>query len=83
MTSDNKSVENKDLIQSILDRLDERNGLKVQTLFQWVKGHNRDLGNEEADRLAINGAEKGASGKKAALEATQNIPDEFFDDDDI
>ena len=28
------------------------------TSFQWIKGHNGDLGNEESDRLAKAGAEK-------------------------
>ena len=83
MTSDNKLVENKDLIQTILDKVDERNALKAKTIFEWVKGHNDDLGNEEADHLAVSGAQRGLSGKKAALEAPRNIPDEIFDDDDI
>ena len=58
MTSDNKLVENKDLIQTILDKVDERNALKAKTIFEWVKGHNDDLGNEEADHLAVSGAQR-------------------------
>lgn len=81
-TSDNKPVENKDLVESIRVKIEERNELKVRTLFEWVKGHNSDPGNEAADRLAVNGAQRGVSEKAAALEAIQNIPDEGFDDDD-
>lgn len=64
MTLDNKPVENKDLIESILLKIEERNELKVKTFFEWVKGHNKDHGNEEADRLAVNGARKGVEEKK-------------------
>ncbi|PGH13771.1 hypothetical protein AJ79_03470 [Helicocarpus griseus UAMH5409] len=56
MTSDNKPVENKDLIQSTLLKIEERTLLNVKTLFEWVRGHNRDPGNEAADRLAVHGA---------------------------
>ncbi|KAI9924551.1 hypothetical protein MW887_006824 [Aspergillus wentii] len=76
MTAGNKPVENKDLVESILVKIEERNELKVKTLFEWIKGHNRDPGNEAADQLAVNGARKGASEKKAALEIAQDIPDD-------
>ncbi|KGY15448.1 hypothetical protein PABG_11761 [Paracoccidioides brasiliensis Pb03] len=68
MTSEDKPVENKDLIQSILEKIQERTVLNVKTLFEWVRGHNRDPGNEAADRLAVNGA------RSAAIE-TANIGD--------
>jgi ribonuclease HI len=60
-TADKKPVENKDLVESILSKIEERNELKVKTLFEWVKGHNSDPGNEAADRLAVNGAQRGVS----------------------
>ncbi|PLB39172.1 RNA-DNA hybrid ribonuclease [Aspergillus candidus] len=82
MTADNKPVENKDLVESIVAKIEERNELKVKTWFQWVKGHNADPGNVAADRLAVNGAQRGVSEKAAALEATRNIPDEAFDEED-
>ncbi|OGM39635.1 putative ribonuclease H [Aspergillus bombycis] len=81
LTSENKPVENKDLVESIRVKIEERDELKVKTLFEWVKGHNSDPGNEAADRLAVNGAQRGVSEKAAALEAIKNTPDEVFDDD--
>ncbi|KAF2728187.1 ribonuclease H-like protein, partial [Polyplosphaeria fusca] len=54
--SGGKNVENKDLIEPILDRIDVRNLAKAQTEFKWVKGHSTDEGNIGADLLATNGA---------------------------
>lgn len=81
MTRDKKPVENKDLVESILIKIEERNDLKVKTLFEWVKGHNKDPGNEEADKLAVNGAQRGVSAKADALHVAQEVPDELFDED--
>ncbi|KAJ5518477.1 Ribosomal protein L9/RNase H1, N-terminal [Penicillium expansum] len=81
MTRDKKPVENKDLVESILIKIEERNDLKVKTLFEWVKGHNKDPGNEEADKLAVNGAQRGVSAKAEALHVAQEVPDELFDED--
>ncbi len=53
-TSTGKNVENQDLIQSIRDIIDQRDG--VETNFTWVKGHNGHEGNEAADRLAVAGS---------------------------
>lgn len=77
MTSDKKPVENKDLVEPILAKIEERESLKVKTLFEWVKGHSHNAGNVEADRLAVNGARMGVSEK--ALE--EEIPDEVFKED--
>lgn len=78
-TSNGKPVENKDLVESILSRIEERQELKVKTLFEWVKGHNKDAGNEEADRLAVNGARIGVTQKK--VELGDDVPDEVFEED--
>lgn len=80
MTRDKKPVENKDLVESILVKIEERNDLKVKTLFEWVKGHNKDHGNEEADKLAVNGAQRGVSAKAEALQAASEVADEVFQD---
>lgn len=60
-TSAGKAVENKDLVESVLAKIEERNSLAVQTTFEWIKGHANHPGNVEADKLAVNGARKGAS----------------------
>lgn len=80
MTAAGKPVENKDLIESILAKIQERDDLKKKTIFEWLKGHNQDPGNEAADRLAVDGARRGVEGKKAAMEAMRDVPDEAFED---
>ena len=55
-TSTGKTVENKDLVEDILRKMDERAALNAATSFQWIKGHANDAGNVEADRLAVEGA---------------------------
>lgn len=59
-TAAGKPVENKDIVENVLAKIEERNDLKVQTLFEWIKGHANHPGNVEADKLAVNGARKGA-----------------------
>lgn len=59
ITAAKKPVENRDLIEPIRAKIDERDLLKVQTLFEWVKGHNDDPGNTAADKLAVKGALSG------------------------
>ena len=81
MTANNKPVENKDLIESILVKIEERDQLKMKTLFEWLKGHNQDPGNEAADRLAVDGARKGVAKNEAAMEAIRDVPEEAFDED--
>ncbi|OQE26508.1 hypothetical protein PENSTE_c005G04028 [Penicillium steckii] len=83
VTKDGKPVENKDLVESILVNIEERKQLKVKTLFEWVKGHAKDPGNEAADRLAVSGAQRGVTEKAEALEASRNLPDELFEEDEI
>lgn len=57
-TATGKAVENRDLVENILSKIEERKGSKVQTKFEWIKGHANHSGNVEADKLAVNGARK-------------------------
>ena len=58
-TAAGKAVENKDIVENVLARIEERNTLQVQTKFEWVKGHAHHPGNVGADKLAVDGARKG------------------------
>lgn len=60
MNRDKKPVENRDLIEPILQRIDERKLMRADTKFEWIKGHADDAGNVAADSLAVNGAREGA-----------------------
>lgn len=51
-----KAVENKDLIENVLTKIEERDRVKVRTTFEWIKGHSGAGGNDEADKLAVAGA---------------------------
>jgi len=57
-TSQQKPVTNKDLIQAILARINEREAVGGKTFFNWIKGHSDDPSNVAADRLAVNAAER-------------------------
>ena len=54
-----KPVENRDLVEKVLERIEEREKLGIQTAFEWIKGHANHPGNVEADRLAVEGARRG------------------------
>ncbi|RMD43213.1 hypothetical protein DV735_g1976, partial [Chaetothyriales sp. CBS 134920] len=57
--SQGRPVENKDVIMEIREQIEERDLLKRQTIFCWVKGHSTDEGNIAADRLAVQGSRLG------------------------
>jgi ribonuclease HI len=58
LKSTKEPVLNKDLIQGVLARIRDREALGASTQFSWIKGHSNDPGNEAADRLAVQGAQK-------------------------
>lgn len=70
-----RPVDNRDLIEPILERLDERALARAKTTFEWVKGHANDPGNVAADLLAVQGAEQGRQimADMARQEQIQNI----------
>lgn len=55
-------MENRDLVENILGKMDERTSLGTRTNFEWIKGHANHLGNVEADKLAVAGAMKARDG---------------------
>jgi ribonuclease HI len=73
LTANKKPVENRDLIQEVRNKMEERDGLGRGTYFVWVKGHNGEKGNVEADRLAVEGARlgRGISAEVVADERVQ------------
>lgn len=84
-----KPVENKDIVQDIREKINERDRFGKQTLFVWVKGHGTDKGNIEADRLAVEGARKGLvedemsiSGGNASVTADEDASEEAESDEE-
>ena len=57
MTSVARPVENRDLVEQIVNKIAERDRAGTCTRFEWVKGHSgQNDGNHQADRLAVRGA---------------------------
>ncbi|KAI1373714.1 RnaseH-domain-containing protein [Hypoxylon crocopeplum] len=52
-------VKNKDLVEAIRAKMDERTRAGTDTYFNWVKGHAATAGNVAADKLAVTGARRG------------------------
>lgn len=58
-TAGGEPVKNRDLVQAVLDRMEEKRKAGGKTVFKWVKGHAADAGNVAADLLAVKGASMG------------------------
>ena len=61
VASNGRSVENRDLIEAILSRIEERLAAAAKTNFQWLRGHANHHGNVQADHLAVLGAQRARS----------------------
>ncbi|KAI9689350.1 MAG: hypothetical protein M1822_010001 [Bathelium mastoideum] len=57
-TSAKKPVENRDIIEKVLEKIRLRDQVGSSTVFEWVKGHAKDPGNLAADGLAVLGAKE-------------------------
>ena len=55
-TAQHEPVMNKDLILAIRALIDERDAKGSKTHMEWVKGHDKNPGNEAADKLAVTGS---------------------------
>lgn len=55
-TAAGEEVKNQDIIRRVLQRMEERKKAGAATMYQWVKGHVMNRGNEAADALAVKGA---------------------------
>lgn len=49
-------VQNRDLVELVLRELRRRDALGTKTVIKWIKGHEGNRGNVEADGLAVRGA---------------------------
>lgn len=50
-------VKNRDLVEAIRARIDERTKRGAKTTFEWVRGHDTNASNIEADHLAVMGSQ--------------------------
>ena len=74
-TAEGKSVKNQDLwreMHRLKSDICRTGGSGIEVRLEWVKGHSGNVGNEEADRLAVNG-----------IKAPQSLPDGKRPDQDL
>lgn len=80
VTSAKKPVENKDIVELIVERIDTRDACGVTTEFKWLKGHANDPGNVAADALAVNGARE-ARNRARSEASTSALPAADYDEE--
>lgn len=49
-------VQNRDLVEMVLQEIRKREALRTKTVIKWIKGHEGNRGNVAADGLAVRGA---------------------------
>lgn len=54
-------VQNRDLVEMVLKEIRKRDALGTTTVIKWIKGHEGNRGNVEADGLAVKGANEAKS----------------------
>lgn len=68
-TANGKAVENKDLVEAILGKIEHRHRLGAKTAFKWIKGHANEPGNVAADGLAVTAAYKAKEAAREYIES--------------
>lgn len=63
LRSDGSPIPNSDLLKDIWELVKHYGEKDVVIHFEWVKGHSGDIGNEQADSLAVLGMNYSKSGK--------------------
>lgn len=59
-------VQNRDLVEMVLKEIRKRKAQGTETQIRWVKGHDSQHGNVEADELAVRGANDAKISAQAA-----------------
>ncbi|KAF1810243.1 ribonuclease H-like protein [Eremomyces bilateralis CBS 781.70] len=62
VTSNKKPVENRDLVEEVINKIEARDRKGVTTKFVWIKGHANFEGNVQADRMAVDAARRAKMG---------------------
>ena len=78
-TASGKAVENRDLVEAVLEKIDHRKRLRSKTEFVWVKGHANEPGNVAADNLAVTAAYRAKADSLNAVGEEEEVED---DDDE-
>lgn len=83
LKSNGEEVANKEYWVTIYDLINELNQEKVNYNIYWIKGHDKNPGNEEADKLATIAANKSQQVIKGYIERNEEYSifnDDYFSD---